>query len=110
LKVRAARAASPRLDDSGRLYVGSSWVELSPIEYRLVGPLLDNFGALVRREALLAAAWTEAHPSPNQLDVHILRLRRRLEPAGLRLRTLRSRGYSLGHSEQKSHARRVLTG
>jgi DNA-binding response OmpR family regulator len=108
LKVRAARVARPQLDDSGRLYVGSHWVDLSPIEYRLVGPLLEYFGALVSRDELLNAAWPDAHPSPNQLDVHILRLRRRLEPTGLRLRTLRTRGYSLDHSEQKGYARRVL--
>jgi len=109
LKVRAARAATPFLDDSGRLYVGSCWVELSPIEYRLVGPLLEHFGALVERDELLTAAWPDAHPTSNQLDVHILRLRRRLEPTGLTLRTLRSRGYSLDHSEQKGFARRLLT-
>src|SRR5262249_39056418 len=96
LKMRAARVRSPRpADDSGRLYVGSRWVALSPIECRLIGLLLDRFGSLVRREALVHAGWPASEPTRNQLDVHVLRLRRRLEPLGLRLRTVRSRGYSL---------------
>ena len=106
LKVRAARV-SPALDDSGRLNIGSRWVDLSPIEYRLVGSLLEHFGSLVSRDALIRAAWPETQPSDNQLDVHILRLRRRLQPAGLRLRTARSRGYSLDYSEQTGVVRRA---
>jgi DNA-binding response OmpR family regulator len=34
-------------------------------------------------------------PTRNALDVHMLRLRRRLEPLGLEVRTVRSRGYVL---------------
>ena len=108
LKVRAARV-SPTLDDSGRLNVGSRWVDLSPIEYRLVGSLLEHFGTLVSRDALIRAGWPGTKPSDNQLDVHVLRLRRRLEPTGLRLRTVRSRGYTLDHSDQKGFVRRELS-
>jgi hypothetical protein len=99
LKLRAARVLSPRLDDNGRLYVGSRWVALSPIECRLIELMLDKFGSLVRRDALVNAGWPKSEPSRNQLDVHILRLRRRLEPMGLRLRTVRSRGYALDHGD-----------
>jgi DNA-binding response OmpR family regulator len=106
LKTRAARIG-PTLDDSGRLNAGSRWVDLSPIEYRLVGVLLENFGTLVTRDALIHAAWSDARPSENQLGVHILRLRRRLDPAGLRLRTVRRHGYLLDHSEQKGIVRRA---
>ena len=108
LKVRAARFR-PSLDDSGRLNVGSRWIDLSPIEYRLVGLLLEHFGTLVSRDELLRAAWPTTRPSNNQLDVYILRLRRRLQPTGLRLRTVRSRGYSLDHSEQRGFVRRALS-
>ena len=37
-------------------------------------------------------------PTRNALDVHVLRLRRRLAPLGLEIRTVRSRGYLLQES------------
>jgi DNA-binding response OmpR family regulator len=52
-------------------------------------------GSVVSRSALTRAGWPSGEPSRNQLDVHVLRLRRRVEPLGLSLRTLRARGYSL---------------
>ena len=40
-------------------------------------------------------AWPNGAPTRNALDVHILRLRRRIAPLGLEVRTVRSRGYLL---------------
>jgi DNA-binding winged helix-turn-helix (wHTH) protein len=57
--------------------------------------MIERFGAVVSREALVAAAWPGAEATDNNLDVTIGRLRRQLEPAGLRIRTVRSRGYLL---------------
>jgi hypothetical protein len=98
LRLRATRGLHPRLDDNGRLYVGTQWVALSPIECRLIGALLERFGSVVSRATLTRAGWPSGEPSRNQLDVHVLRLRRRVEPLGLSLRTLRARGYSLDRS------------
>ena len=98
LRVRATRGLHPRLDDNGRLYVGTQWVALSPIECRLISALLDRLGSVVSRATLTRAGWPSGEPSRNQLDVHVLRLRRRVEPLGLSLRTLRARGYSLDRS------------
>ena len=41
------------------------------------------------------AGWPEGAPGRNALDVHVLRLRRRLAPLSLVIRTVRSRGYLL---------------
>jgi hypothetical protein len=98
LRLRATRGLHPRLDDNGRLYVGTQWVALSPIECRLISALLERFGSVVSRATLTRAGWPSGEPSRNQLDVHVLRLRRRVEPLGLSLRTLRARGYSLDRS------------
>ena len=43
----------------------------------------------------MAAGWPGGTPGRNALDVHVLRLRRRLEPVRLAIRTVRSRGYLL---------------
>ena len=52
-------------------------------------------GMIVSRDALARAGWPDGIPGRNVLDVHIVRLRRRLAPLGLVIRTVRSRGYLL---------------
>ena len=88
-------AAPPALDPDGVLRFGSGWVSLPPVEARLTGALLSRFGAVVSREALSQAGWPDGAPGRNALDVHVLRLRRRLAPLNLVIRTVRSRGYLL---------------
>ena len=85
--------AGPELDDFGVLRVNGSWVALPPLEARLAEALLERFGAVTSRELLIRAGWPSGAPGRNALDVHVLRLRRRLTPVGLVIRTVRSRGY-----------------
>lgn len=89
----------PSLDEDGVLRLGGHWVALPPVEARLTDALLDRWGAVVSRDALARAGWPEGSPGRNALDVHVLRLRRRLEPLGLAIRTVRSRGYVLEASD-----------
>ncbi len=88
-------AASPVIDENGLLRAGGAWVSLPPMEQRLMVALLDRYRAVVSREALARAGWPDGMPGRNVLDVHIVRLRRRLAPLGLVIRTVRSRGYLL---------------
>ena len=85
----------PDLDVDGVLRYAAEWVPLPPVEARLTRALLDRFGAVVGREALSRAGWPEGAPGRNALDVHVLRLRRRLATVGLCIKTVRSRGYLL---------------
>lgn len=95
-RVRGAEEASvPDLDENGLLRLGGQWVSLPPVEHRLMSVLLDRYRAVVSRDALARAGWPEGIPGRNVLDVHIVRLRRRLAPLGLVIRTVRSRGYLL---------------
>ncbi len=91
-------AVRPTIDADGVLRFQGSWVGLSPLERDLTAPLIDKFGGVVSRGLLADRAWPEGLPSRNALDVHILRLRRRLNAIGLELRTIRSRGYLLQSS------------
>jgi hypothetical protein len=83
----------PVLDGDGLLHHHDAWVSLSPVEQSLANALLDRFGAVVTRESLADRAWPSGMPTRNALDVHVLRLRRRIAPLGLEIRTVRSRGY-----------------
>jgi DNA-binding response OmpR family regulator len=85
----------PGLDADGVLRFNGRWVSLPPLEARMMDALLSRFGAVVSRETLAKAGWPEGINGRNALDVHVLRLRRRLEPLGLAIRTVRSRGYLL---------------
>ena len=89
----------PGLDPDGVLRVGSEWVSLPPLEARLMSALLDRFGAVVSRDNLSRNGWPTGAPGRNALDVHMLRLRRRIAPLGLAIRTVRSRGYLLEAGE-----------
>jgi DNA-binding response OmpR family regulator len=95
LRAQDRRPAEPEVDDDGLLRIGGSWVALPPIEARLATTLLERLGSVVPRDALVRAGWPQGAPNRNVLDVHILRLRRRLEDVGLTIRTVRSRGYLL---------------
>lgn len=75
--------------------MSDQWVSLPPIEHRLAEVLLEKPAAVVSREALSRAGWPGESATRNALDVHMLRLRRRIEPLGLSIRTVRSRGYVL---------------
>lgn len=85
----------PELSQDGILRVGSAWVSLPPLEARLVCAMLERPGAVVSRDRLTEAGWPEGTNDRNSLDVHIMRLRRRLGELGLVVRTVRSRGYAL---------------
>ena len=87
------RCDPPVLDDDGLISTAAGWVSLPPVDARLARVLLDRFGAVVSRDTLARAGWPEGSPGRNALDVHVLRLRRRLAPIGVSIRTVRSRGY-----------------
>lgn len=97
LVVRASKDLQdqPQVDEHGVLRFRSEWVSLSPLEARLAGALVERFGAVASRETLIRLGWPDGAPSRNIIDVMMLRLRRRLEPLGLAIRTVRARGYLL---------------
>lgn len=89
----------PEMDAYDILRFGHRWVSLPPVEARMMRSFLERFGAVVSRQALARAGWPEGSPGRNALDVHVVRLRRRLDEVGLAIRTVRSRGYLLEPSE-----------
>jgi two-component system response regulator MprA len=75
-----------------------SRVPLTPTEFRLLSALAASPGAVVRRAALVAAAWPEgAIVHDNTLDAYLARLRRKLRQADapVGIETARGVGYSL---------------
>ena len=85
----------PRLNGHGTLEYRDGRTQLSALQVRLIEPLVERFGAVVSRETLVSLVWHGAEATSNNLDVNIGRLRKQLVPLGLRIRTVRSRGYLL---------------
>lgn len=102
-RFRCHTCATPALDEDGVLRVGTRWVSLPPVEARLTTALLERFGAVASRDTLSRAGWPDGAPGRNALDVHMLRLRRRLAAVDLAIRTVRSRGYLLEPSDLRHH-------
>ena len=95
VRLQAHADSAPGIDEDGVLRFRGRWVSLPPLEARLTATLLQRFGAVVGRETLIRAVWPGGSPGRNALDVHVLRLRRRIAPLDLAVRTVRSRGYLL---------------
>ena len=93
--------AVPSVDGDGLLRFRGQWVTLSPVERSLAAALVDRFGAVVGRDTLVRRAWPGGSTTRNALDVHMLRLRRRIGELGLEVRTVRARGYLLQAADEK---------
>ena len=77
---------------------GERDLDLTSIEFRLLTALVREAGRVVTREQLMHEIWSHAgRPGSNSVEVHVLRLRRKLEAGGEPriLHTARGRGYVL---------------
>lgn len=95
LRQRWVEPKRPRLDNDGVLTWSDRWVALSPLEVRLASILLEKFATMVSHESLVQVTQGSEDIRRNSLDVQLHRLRRRLAPLGLVIRTVRKRGYVL---------------
>ncbi|GHH85166.1 hypothetical protein GCM10018793_52100 [Streptomyces sulfonofaciens] len=97
LRHRARSRRTPVLDSSGTLYFDAQWVTISTTQTELMELFVERFEAVVPRHELRQRLARSALNSPtrNSLDLHIMRLRRRLVPVNLAIRTAWGRGYLL---------------
>jgi two-component system OmpR family response regulator len=101
--ARRGRAIRSRLIEHGPLTVdlarkratlsGKS-LDLPQREYAILQYLFSNVDAIMGKERIAGAvaSWDE-ELSANAVEVHISRLRAKLEPAGIRIRAVRGLGY-----------------
>ncbi len=89
-----------RLDSSGRrLYCEGLPVELTSREFATIEVLLMRVGRVVTKQQLVdhLYGWDDGLSS-NAVEVLIHRLRKKLEPTGLDIRTIRGMGYLIEHA------------
>jgi two-component system OmpR family response regulator len=77
-----------------RAVVQGAPLDLSPREFSILAYLFSNMGAIIGKDRISGAvsSWDE-QLSPNAVEVHVSRLRAKLEPAGIDIRTIRGLGY-----------------
>jgi two-component system response regulator MprA len=97
--VPVSPPAGPRLDPARHAVTeGGRSVQLTPTEFRLLASLITQPGTVVRRRALIAAAWPDgAIVHDNTLDAYVTRLRRKLQDLGgaMAITTVRGVGYRM---------------
>jgi two-component system, OmpR family, response regulator len=107
--VRRGMAGSPTLlrhgalsyDQVGRIAsLNGEPLDLSAREIGLLEVFLQRAGRLVSKDQLVShlCEWGE-EVSPNAIEVYVHRLRKKLEPGGVRIATVRGLGYSLEKPE-----------
>lgn len=109
---RGAGAAEPtirlgrlELDTVGkRAWLDGKALELSAREWAALEFLASRVNRIVNKEQIMQALyrWDE-EITPNAIEKFISRLRNKLEPAGITIRTVRGLGYYLEKPDQDTH-------
>ncbi len=95
LEARARQhPAMPTVDDYGEFAYGGKRVFLSPTDQRVADVLVTSFDRAVPEAELFRRLWDGAG-EPSKVRVHISRLRKRIEPLGLEISSIRGFGYRL---------------
>ena len=103
--VRRSRGQSAQRREHGPLTLDEeahrAWLDGQPLdlprrEWAILQFLLDNPDRVLSKERIVAAicSW-DSDMSENAVEVYVSRLRTKLEPAGIRIRTVRGLGYML---------------
>jgi two-component system phosphate regulon response regulator PhoB len=109
-RIRAVTRRSSPADDRGQLVVGdltldtisrrvlceNGEIHMGPTEYRLLEFFMGHAGRAYSRTQILDHVWgANAYLEERTVDVHIRRLRKALDPAGVSqyLQTVRGHGY-----------------
>lgn len=87
-----------------RAFLHAEPLELAAREWAVLEVLLGRVERVVSKEAIIraVAGWGD-ELSPNAVEVYVSRLRAKLDPAGIRIRTLRGFGYVLEKFKPAAH-------
>jgi len=101
---RAQMRSSPRITHgplsmdkaARRAYLAGEPLDLAAREWAVLEVLLQKVEKIVSKDGIVnwVAGW-DGELSPNAVEVYISRLRAKLEPAGIHIRTVRGFGYML---------------
>ena len=100
----AMRVGDLQLDAAGRTVSRAGMpIQLGRREFVMLRYLMQHVGEVVTRSMLLEAAWSyDAAPHGNMVDMHIYRLRRKIDDGFSHrlLHTVPGAGYMIRHPEE----------
>jgi len=103
LQRRYTGMCTPEIDECGELRYGVHTVAMSDTQAELARLLVCNFREVVPREDLMEVLTCKSRgANRNALDLHMMRLRRRVSEADLGVTTVWGRGYRLSPFEETS--------
>lgn len=112
LTALAARAqqhpAVPMLDEIGEFSYGGKRVFLSPTDQRLAELLVSSFDRGVPDRMLLERI-RDGEGEPSKVRVSVSRLRKRIQPLGLEITSIRGFGYRLHSTLMRAQDHRHVT-
>jgi len=77
-----------------RVRIGERNIDLTPREWALLELFLTHPGRVISKSHIAESIFTfDDQLSPNAIEVHVSRLRMKIEPVGAQLRTVRGFGY-----------------
>jgi DNA-binding response OmpR family regulator len=116
LRRAAPEQGQPRIDAGGGLLIdgesrevfsGTSRLELTQAEFRILQLLASRMGWVFSREKILDHLWgDEKNVTDRSVDVHMKHLRDKLGPAGGRILNVRGVGYKLAPADAAARAPR----
>jgi two-component system OmpR family response regulator len=88
-----------------RAQLGGAPLDLAAREWAVLEVLLARVEKIVAKDAIIqaVASWGE-ELTPNAIEVYVSRLRAKLDPAGVKIRTVRGFGYMLEEYREKKAA------
>jgi two-component system response regulator CpxR len=92
-----------RLDaNARRLFHRGDEIEITSVEFDILELLMRSAGTVVSRDDLMQRLYQRpATPFDRSIDVHISHLRKKLEPAGDPIRTVRGVGYQFAGQQER---------
>lgn len=96
LQRRMYTQTTPVIDSAGVLHYGERSIALSKVQVHLMDQFIEHYGEVVYRSELVQCLTEIVRSSTrNSLDLHVMRIRRRISPVGLQISTVRGSGYLL---------------
>jgi two-component system OmpR family response regulator len=88
----------------GTAHRGENQLQLTATEFRILALLASRPGKIVSQAQIASAVWpTESSPESNAVEVHVARLRRKLDEGGAPplLHTVRGMGYTVRNGSKR---------
>lgn len=76
------------------VYSNSKLIDLTPIQFKLIKTFIDSGGKVLSRQMLLDTIWGDEYDGDARtVDVHITRLREKIDKSGKYIKTVKGAGY-----------------